>query len=163
REELGTLGWVEGRDLEIKIRSGGVEGDLLHTVAVDVIALEPDVILAAGGSIVAALQRVSHEIPIVFVNVTDPIGGGLVNGLARPGGHTTGFTQFEFGLSAKWLELLKELAPDMNRVAVIRDPAARSGGGQLGAIQVAASSLHVDVRPVDPRDAKEIEQRLSTV
>ena len=98
--------------------------------------------------------------PIVFVNVTDPVGGGLVSSLARPGANATGFTQFEFGISAKWLELLKEVAPEIARVAVIRDPTARSGGGQLGAIQAIAPSLGVEVRPIDAEDAGTIEHDL---
>src|SRR5215813_1294948 len=122
------------------------------------VARGPDVVVAAGATIVAALQRASHSVPIVFVNVTDPVGGGLVASLARPGGNATGFTQFEFGISAKWLELLKEIAPRITRVAVIRDPTARTGGGQLGAIQAVAPSLGVDLSPIDPRDAVEIER-----
>jgi putative ABC transport system substrate-binding protein len=109
-------------------------------------------LLAKEGTIVAALQRASRSVPIVFVNVTDPVGGGLVASLAHPGGNATGFTLFEFGISAKWLELLKEIAPDIARVAVIRDPTARSGGGQLGAIQGVAPSLGVEVRPINPDD-----------
>ena len=101
--------------------------------------------------------------PIVFVNVTDPVGGGLVASLARPGGNATGFTQFEFGISAKWLELLKEIAPGIKRVAVIRDPTARSGGGQLGAIQAVAPSLGVDVIPIDAEDVDLIERDLKAL
>jgi len=106
------------------------------------------------------LQRASRSMPIVFVNVTDPVGGGLVASLARPGGNATGFTQFEFGISAKWLELLKEIAPGITRAAVIRDPTARSGGGQLGAIQAVAPSFGVELTPVDARDADAIERDL---
>jgi putative ABC transport system substrate-binding protein len=124
------------------------------------IAKRPDVVLGAGGTIVAALQKASRSVPIVFVNVTDPVGGGLVASLARPGGNATGFTQFEFGISAKWLELLKEIAPGMARVAVIRDPTARSGGGQLGAIQAVAPSLGVDVKPIDAGELDSIEHDL---
>jgi ABC-type uncharacterized transport system substrate-binding protein len=161
REELQKLGWAEGDNLRIDYRSGADEADLLRTYAREIIAQGPDVVLAAGGTIVAALQRTSRNVPIVFVNVTDPVGGGLVASLARPGGNTTGFTQFEFGISAKWLELLKEVAPGITRVAVIRDPTARSGGGQLGAIQAVAPSLGVDVRPVDPLGADEIDRGLT--
>ena len=116
--------------------------------------------LLAKGVIVAALERASRSVPIVFVNVTDPVGGGLVASLAHPGGNATGFTLFEFGISAKWLELLKEIAPDITRVAVIRDPTARSGGGQLGAIQGVAPSLGVEVRPIDPDDTDAIKHDL---
>ena len=161
REELRKLGWIEGENLQIQYRSAAVEGDLVRKAAAELIMLKPDVVLAAGGTIVAALQRASRSTPIVFVNVTDPVGGGLVASLARPGGNTTGFTQFEFGLSAKWLEILKQIAPAITRVGVIRDPAARSGGGQLGAIQVAAPTFRVDLRPIDPLDADEIERGLT--
>ncbi|HZT89987.1 MAG TPA: ABC transporter substrate-binding protein [Stellaceae bacterium] len=156
RDELHRLGW----DIPIEQRSGAVDAEQVRGVAAEIMALRPDAVLGAGGTIVAALQRASRTIPIVFVNVTDPVGGGLVASLAKPGGNTTGFTQFEFGISAKWLELLKELAPSLTQVAVIRDPAARSGGGQLGAIQVAASALRVEVRPIDPRVSEEIERGL---
>jgi len=121
----------------------------------------PDIVLGAGGTIVAALQRANRNVPIVFVTVTDPIGGGLVASLEPPGGNTTGFTQFEFGSSAKWLELLKEIAPKITRVAVIRDPTARSGGGQLGAIQGVAPSLGIEVRPIDAADSEAIERDLA--
>ncbi len=161
REELRKLGWTEGENLKVDYRSAAVDVDLARTYAAELIALGPDVAVAAGGTIVAALQRASRTVPIVFVNVTDPVGGGLVDSLAHPGGNTTGFTQFEFGTSAKWLELLKEIAPDVAHVAVIRDPTARSGGGQLGAIQAMAPSLGVDLRPIDPRDADTIERSLS--
>jgi putative tryptophan/tyrosine transport system substrate-binding protein len=161
REELQKLGWTDGRNARIDYRSGAADADLIRTYAAEMVALGPDVVLAAGGTIVAAVQRASRSVPIVFVSVTDPVGGGLVASLARPGGNTTGFTQFEFGISAKWLELLKEIAPGITRVAVIRDPTARSGGGQLGAIQAVAPSLGVELSPVDPRDADEIERGLT--
>jgi putative ABC transport system substrate-binding protein len=160
REELSKLGWIEGRSVAIDFKSGAAEGDLIRAYARDLIAKKPDVVLGAGGTIVAALQRASRTVPIVFVNVTDPVGGGLVASLARPGGNATGFTQFEFGISAKWLELLKEIAPGVKRVAVIRDPTARSGGGQLGAIQAVAPSLGVDVKPIDAGDLEAIERDL---
>ena len=160
REELSKLGWVEGRSVALDIISGADETDALRTYARQLVAKGPDVLVAGGGSIVAALQRASRSVPIVFVNATDPVGGGLVSSLSRPGGNATGFTQFEFGISAKWLELLKEIAAGITRVAVVRDPAARSGGGQLGAIQAMAPSLGVDVRPVDAEDTDAIERDL---
>jgi putative ABC transport system substrate-binding protein len=160
REGLRKLGWTEGRNARIDYRSGAADADLVRTFAAEMVALAPDVVLAAGGTIVAALQRASRSMPIVFVNVTDPVGGGLVASLARPGGNATGFTQFEFGISAKWLELLKEIAPGITRAAVIRDPTARSGGGQLGAIQAVAPSFGVELTPVDARDADAIERDL---
>jgi putative tryptophan/tyrosine transport system substrate-binding protein len=160
RDELSKLGWVEGRNVVIDFKSGAVEAEALPSIARELLAKKPDVILAGGGTIVAALQRASRSVPIVFVSVTDPVGGGLVASLAHPGGNATGFTQFEFGISAKWLELLKEIAPDVTRVAVIRDPTARSGGGQLGAIQGVAPSLGVEVRPIDAADVDAIKHDL---
>src|SRR6516165_3264905 len=157
REELHKLGWTEGGNLQIDYRSAAADADLVRTYAAEMVARGPDVVMAAGATIVAALQRASRSVPIVF----DPVGGGLVASLARPGGNATGFTQFEFGISAKWLELLKEIAPGITRVAVIRDPTARTGGGQLGAIQAVAPSLGVDLSPIDPRDAVEIERGLT--
>jgi putative tryptophan/tyrosine transport system substrate-binding protein len=108
REELAKLGWIEGRNIVIDLQAGDVEVELLRSYARDLLAKGPDIVVGAGGTIVAALQRASRTVPIVFVSVTDPVGGGLVASLARPGGNATGFTQFEFGISAKWLELLKE-------------------------------------------------------
>ena len=160
REELSKLGWVEGRSVVIDFKAGAVEAEALLPIARELLAKKPDVVVGEGGTIVAALQRASRSVPIVFVNVTDPVGGGLVASLAHPGGNATGFTLFEFGISAKWLELLKEIAPDITRVAVIRDPTARSGGGQLGAIQGVAPSLGVEVRPIDPDDTDAIKHDL---
>ena len=160
REELSKLGWTEGRNVVIDLQPGAADADLLRTYARELIAKRPDIVLAAGATIVASLQRASKTVPIVFVNVTDPVGGGLVASLSRPGGNATGFTQFEFGISAKWLELLKEIAPGTTRVAVIRDPTARSGGGQLGAIQGVAPSLKVDVKPIDAGDSEAIKRDL---
>ena len=160
RDELSKLGWVEGRNVVIDLKAGAVEAEALLPIARELLAKKPDVVVGEGGTIVAALQRASRSVPIVFVNVTDPVGGGLVASLAHPGGNATGFTLFEFGISAKWLELLKEIAPDITRVAVIRDPTARSGGGQLGAIQGVAPSLGVEVRPIDPDDTDAIKHDL---
>jgi putative ABC transport system substrate-binding protein len=163
REELSKLGWIDGRSVSFDFRSGAADADLVRVYARELVAQRPDVVLAAGGTIVAALQRASRTVPIVFVNVTDPVGGGLVANLARPGGNATGFTQFEFGISAKWLELLKEIATGVKRVAVIRDPTARSGGGQLGAIQAVAPSLGVEVIPIDAEDVDLIERDLKVL
>jgi ABC-type uncharacterized transport system substrate-binding protein len=161
RDELARLGWKETRNLVIDLRSGADEAEALRASARELLAKSPDVVLGAGGTIVAALQRATKNVPIVFANVTDPVGGGLVSSLARPGGNTTGFTQFEFGISAKWLEQLKEIAPTITQVAVIRDPTARSGGGQLGAIQGVAPALGVDVKPIDAGDGDEIKRKLA--
>src|SRR5215471_7731958 len=141
REALQKLGWTDGRNALIEYRSGAADNELLRKYAAEIVAHEPDVVLTAGATITAALQRASRSVAIVFVNVTDPVGAGLVATLARPEGNASGFTQFEFGISAKWLELLKEIAPTVTRVVVVRDPTARTGGGQLGAIQAVAPSL----------------------
>ena len=117
-------------------------------------------LLAVGGTVVGALQRATHDVPIVFVETTDPVSRGLVASLSQPGGNTTGFTQFEFGISGKWLELLKEIAPGVARAAVIRDPSEFSGVGELATIQTVASSLKVDISPVDARDAGEIQRAI---
>jgi putative ABC transport system substrate-binding protein len=150
REALQKLGWSEGRNVLLDYKSGAVSNEMLRNYATEMVSHNPDVVLTGGATITASVQRASRSVPIVFVSVTDPVGAGVVETLARPGGNATGFTQFEFGISAKWLELLKEIAPAVSRVAVIRDPTARTGGGQLGAIQAVAPSLGVDVRPVDP-------------
>src|SRR5262245_51672285 len=121
-------------------------------------ALAPDVILATGGMSLGPLLAATRSVPIVFTQVVDPVGAGFVASLARPGGNATGFTQYEFDLSTKWLELLKQIAPAVRRVAVLRDPTSTSGLGQFGAIQSAAASFGVEVRPVDLRDAAEIER-----
>jgi putative ABC transport system substrate-binding protein len=161
RDALQELGWIEGRNALIDYRSGATEAEGLRTIIRELMAHKPDVVLTGGATITAALQGVSRSVPIVFVNATDPVGAGLVASLGRPEGNASGFTQFEFGISAKWLELLKEVAPAVTRVAVIRDPTARTGGGQLGAIQAVAPSLRVDVRPVDPNNPDEIDRALN--
>jgi putative ABC transport system substrate-binding protein len=163
REALQKLGWTDGRNALIEYRSGAADNELLRKYAAEIMAHEPDIVLTSGATITAALQRASRSVPIVFVNVTDPVGAGLVATLARPEGNASGFTQFEFGISAKWLELLKEIAPTVTRVLVIRDPTARTGGGQLGAIQAVAPSLGVDVRPVDPHNPDDIERAVSAI
>jgi len=163
REALQKLGWTDGRNALIEYRSGAADNELLRKYAAEIVAHEPDVVLTSGATITAAFQRASRSVPIVFVNVTDPVGAGLVATLARPEGNASGFTQFEFGISAKWLELLKEIAPTVTRVLVIRDPTARTGGGQLGAIQAVAPSLRVDVRPVDPHNPEDIERAISAI
>jgi len=163
REALQKLGWTDGRNALIEYRSGAADNELLRKYAAEIVAHEPDVVLTSGATITAALQRASRSVPIVFVNVTDPVGAGLVASLARPDGNASGFTQFEFGISAKWLELLKEIAPTVTRVLVIRDPTARTGGGQLGAIQAVAPSLGVDVKPVDPHNRDDIERAISAI
>src|SRR5262252_6648710 len=154
---LQELGWIEGRNIRIDYRWGGGDLDRVRRYAAELVALAPDVILVGSGSALAALQNATRTVPIVFVSVTDPVGGGYVASLARPGANTTGFTLFEYSLSAKWLELLKQIVPGMTRAAVIRDPSITSGTAQFAAIQAVAPSLGVEVNPVNVRDASEME------
>ena len=158
---LQQRGWTDGRDVRIDYRWAAGDADRFRRYAAELVALTPDVILASTSPAVAALQQVTRDVPIVFVIVIDPVGAGFVASLARPGGNVTGFTLFEYGIGAKWLELLKEIAPVTTRVAVLRDPAIAAGVGQLGAIQAVASSLRVEITPVDIRDAGEIERALA--
>ena len=151
---LAELGWTIGRNVRIEYRWGANDADLDRRYAPDLVALAPDVILAAGTVSVAALQRVTRTLPIVFMTVADPVGAGFVDSLARPGGNTTGFTLFEYSLSGKWLELLKQIAPGITRVAVLRDPANPAGSAQFAAIQAVAQSLGVEVSPVSVRDGE---------
>jgi ABC-type uncharacterized transport system substrate-binding protein len=161
REGLSELGWSEGGNVRIDTRWGAGDVDRYRRYAAELVALAPDVILAVTSVVVAALQRETRSVPIVFVGVIDPIGAGLVAGLARPGGNTTGFTIFEYGLSPKWLALLKEIAPHVTRAAVIRDPTSAPQIGLLGGIQSVAPSLRMEVRPIDVRDAPEIERAVT--
>jgi len=158
---LQELGWTIGRNLRIDYRWGASSPDNARKYAAELVALAPDVMLASGTIALAAVQQIRHTTPIVFVNLIDPVSGGFVESLARPGGNTTGFLLFEYGISGKWLELLKEIAPRVTRVAVLRDPTQSGGTGQLGAIQSAASQLGVEFRPVGVRDAREIERSIT--
>ena len=156
---LQQFGWTEGRNLRIDYRFGAGDTETSRKFAMELLALAPDIILAAGASTLAPLLRATRSVPIVFVSVSDPVGGGFVASMARPGGNVTGFSQFEFGFGAKWLELLKEVAPGVKRVAILRDPTLPAGLAQFGAIQSVASS--VEVSPVDVRDATEIERAIN--
>ena len=160
---LQELGWIAGRNVRIDYRWGAGDPDLFRKYATELVALGPDVIVGSTTSIVRELQRATAALPIVFVGVIDPVGGGLVASLGRPGGNATGFALFEYGMSGKWLELLKEIAPRITRVAVIRDPTATGGSGQLAAIQVVAPSFGVELSPVDTRDADGIERAVSAL
>ena len=159
-QELQQLGWTDGRNVRIDYLLGAGDADRIRKYAAELVALAPDVILTAGTLSVAALQQATRTVPIVFGNIIDPVGAGFVESLARPGGNVTGFTVFEYGISGKWLELLKEVAPRVTRAAVLRDPMA-SGSGQLGAIQGAAPSFGVELRPIDVRHAGEIERAVA--
>jgi ABC-type uncharacterized transport system substrate-binding protein len=161
REGLAQLGWTEGRNLRIDSRWSAGDIERIRRSAAELVALAPDVILAYGGSVVGSLQQVSRTVPIVFVEVIDPVGAGFVMSLARPGGNATGFSLFEFGISGKWLELLKQISPGITKAVVIRQPSSPGGGGQLGAIQAVAPSFGVEVTPVGLRDAGEIERAVA--
>jgi putative tryptophan/tyrosine transport system substrate-binding protein len=157
---LYQLGWSDGRNLRIDIR-WSVDADR-NRRAQELVALKPDVILAAQSASVAALQQITHKVPIVFANVIDPVGAGFVASLARPGGNTTGFSAFEYSLSGKWLELLKEIAPSITRAAILRDPALAAGIGQFAAIQaLAPPSIAVELTPINARDPAEIERGIT--
>ena len=158
---LQELGWSDGRNLGIDYRWGAGDADRFRAYAAELVALTPDVILATGTPVVEALQRVTRAVPIVFVTVIDPVGSGFVESLARPGGNTTGFTLFEYSLSAKWAELLKELSPRVTRVAVLRDSAIGSGTGQLASIQAVAPSLGVELTPIGVLNANEIRRSIA--
>jgi putative ABC transport system substrate-binding protein len=161
-EGLQQLGWTDGRNVRIDYRFGAADVDRSRRYAAELIALAPDVIQASGTGPVAALQQASRTVPIVFVQIPDPVNAGFVESLSRPGGNATGFTVWEeFGTSGKWLELLKEIAPHVTRVAVLRDPTIPAGIGQPGAIQSVAPSLRVQVSPVGVRDSGEIERSIS--
>jgi ABC-type uncharacterized transport system substrate-binding protein len=160
-EGLQQLGWTDGRNVQIDYRWGLGQADAIRKHAAELAALTPDVILSSGTASLAPLMQATPTVPIVFVNVADPVGGGFVDSLARPGGNATGFMQFEYDLSGKWLEVLKQIAPNVTRAAVLRDPALPSGIGQFAVIQSVAPSVGVEVRPVSVRDAAEIERAVA--
>ena len=158
---LQPLGWAVGSNVRIDIRWTAGDASLSRKYAAELVALAPHVILAAGGSTVEPLLQVSRTVPIVFAIAPDPVGAGYVDSLGRPRGNVTGFATFEFGLGAKWLELLNEIAPGRTRVAVIRDPAVVTGIGQFGAIQSAAPSMGIEVSPINLLDADRIERAVA--
>jgi putative ABC transport system substrate-binding protein len=157
-QALGQLGWIVGRSVRIDYRWGAGDVERYRAIAADLVSLAPDAVLALGYAAVSALQKATRSVPIVFVEVIDPVGGSLVANLARPGRNATGFLLSEFGFSGKWLELLKEIAPLVRRVAVIRDSAIASQIGMFGGIQSVAPSLGVELSPIDIRDVGEMER-----
>jgi putative ABC transport system substrate-binding protein len=158
---LQQAGWIVGDNLRADYRFGAGNADIMRKQAAELVALAPEVILAHSSAAVEALRQTGRTIPIVFTLVADPVGAGYVASLARPGGNVTGFTNFEYSIGGKWLELLKEIAPNVTRVAVLRESFAASGPGQFGAIQAVAQSHGVELRPIDLRDAGEIERDIT--
>ena len=160
QQGLALLGWTIGRNLQIEIRWATTSAAELRKHAAELAALAPDVIMAGGTSTLGPLLQATRTVPIVFAIVVDPVGAGYVDSVARPGGNVTGFMLYEYSISGKWLGLLKEIAPSVTRVAVLRDATQGFGIGQFAAIQALAPSLKVEVNPVDMRDASEIERTI---
>jgi ABC-type uncharacterized transport system substrate-binding protein len=158
---LQEAGWAVGRNVRVDTRWAAADDDRFRSHAAELLALAPEVVLASSSSSIAALQKLTSTVPIVFTAVADPVGAGYVDSLARPGGNATGFLLYEYSTAAKWLELLKEIAPRVTRAAVLRESAIAAGPGQFGVIQAAAPSLGMEVRPVDVRNASEIERALT--
>ena len=158
---LQQLGWSDGRNVRIDTRWAAGDASLIRKYATELIALTPDVILAPGTTSLGPLLQATRTVPIVFTTLLDPVGAGFIDSLARPGGNATGFMAFEYGLSGKWLELLKQIAPSLTRVAVLRDPATAAGIGQFAVIQSVAPSFGVELRPIDMRKADEIERAVA--
>jgi putative tryptophan/tyrosine transport system substrate-binding protein len=160
RQALEAKGWGIGRDVRMEVRQVGGDTDLLRKAAAELVALAPEVILSIGSLSVGALQQVTSTIPIVFVNAPDPVGAGFVQSMAHPGGNITGFSNFEYSMSGKWAELLKQVAPRTTRALVIRDPSSAAGIGQFAAVRSVAQSLGIELTAVDVRDIKELERRV---
>jgi len=160
-QALQKLGWIEGANVHIDIRWAADDSERYRQYSEELVGLSPDVIVAGASPSVAALKRVTRSVPIVFAGVIDPVGAGFVNSLARPGGNATGFAAFEYSISGKWLEVLKELAPNVTRAAVLRDPTFAAGIGQFAAIQSAASSTKLELSAVDQHDPGEMERALA--
>jgi putative ABC transport system substrate-binding protein len=160
-QTLAQSGWTEGRNVRIDIRWGATDPERVRRYVAETVALAPDVILAVGSAATGELLQATRAVPIVFVLVADPVGAGFVETLARPGGNATGFMLYEYGFGGKWLELLKEIAPGVKRVAFLRNAAIAAGAGEFAAIQASAPSLGVEVRPINARDASEIERAVT--
>jgi putative ABC transport system substrate-binding protein len=160
-QALQQLGWIDGSNIQIVHRFTDGDADRARAYAAELVALAPDLVLTSGASTVGTMLQVSRAVPVVFVGAADPVGAGFVDSLSHPGGNVTGFTSYEYSMSGKWLELLKEIAPGVKRVAVLRDPAISAGTGQFGSIQTAAPSLGVELTPINVRDAAEIERAVT--
>jgi putative ABC transport system substrate-binding protein len=160
-QALQQLGWTVGQNIQIDYRWSAGNDEVTRKYAVELAALAPEVILASGSAATGPLLQATRTVPIVFAIVPDPVGAGFVDSLARPGGNATGFISFDYGISGKWLELLKEIAPSVTRAAILRDPAITAGIGQWGAIQTAAPSLGLETSPLNVRDASEIERAVT--
>jgi len=158
---LQQSGWTVGQNLHVDYRWSSGDAENMHKSAMELVALSPDVILASSSAALSPLLKVSRNIPIVFTTVADPVGAGYVQSLARPGGNATGFTNFEYAIGGKWLELLKQIAPSVIRVAVLREAAIAAGAGQFGAVQSVAGSLGLELRPVEVQDATEIKAAIA--
>ena len=158
---MQELGWTEGRNIQLETRFSGGDGGRARAYSAELVAMKPDAIVANTASVISALQQQTRTIPIVFVQVLDPVSSGFVESLARPGGNITGFSSYDFGLGAKWLELLKDVAPGVTTVGVLRDPSIPGGSGALGAMQAVASSLKVELVSLDVREAVSIERGLA--
>jgi putative ABC transport system substrate-binding protein len=160
-QELAQSGWTDGRNVRIDVRWGAADPERIRSYAAELVALAPDVIVATGSSAVGSLLQATRAVPIVFVQVAEPVGAGFVETLARPGGNATGFMLYEYGIGTKWLELLKEIAPGVKRVAFLHIPGIPSGPGQFGAMQSSAPSLGVEVRPIKIGDTGELDRAIT--
>jgi len=160
-QALQELGWRDGHNVRVDYRWGAGNADDIRKYAAELTALAPDVILTSGTSPIASVLQVTRTVPIVFVNAADPVGAGFVDSLARPGGNATGFMQFEYSLSGKWLEMLRDIAPGATRVAVLRDAAISSGPAQFAVIQSVAPSLGMELSPINVREPGEIERTVT--
>jgi putative ABC transport system substrate-binding protein len=161
KQSLQQLGWTEGRNVRIEVRWAGGDAGRVHKYAAELSAIAPDVVLSSGSVTIGPVQQALRTVPIVFVQVVDPVGSGYVDSMARPGGNITGFTQFEYSLSGKWLELLKEIVPSVRRAAVIRDATRGPGNAQFAAIQTVAPSLGVELTAINALDVREIERAVT--
>ncbi|MGB9387846.1 MAG: ABC transporter substrate-binding protein [Pseudolabrys sp.] len=160
-QTLQQLGWTVGRDLKIETRQIGADLDSIRRYAAELVALSPDVIFSIGGLPTTSLQQATRTIPIVFMNVADPVGAGFVESMAHPGGNTTGFMTTEYSIGGKWAELLKQIAPHVTRALVFRDPTSTSGIGQFAVVRSVAQSLGVELTPANVRDTDQIERAVA--